>query len=322
MLLATCALGVDRWIGDPAWFPHPVVIIGRAIRTMTTRWHERVPHTPALQRRMGFLLAALTTVGAFCVCAALLWLAHRLSPVFAVVLNVWLISTTVAWKGLRNAGRLVFTGLQEVGLSAARESVAMIVGRDTADMDETEVVRATVETMAENIVDAIVSPLFFALMGGAPLAMFYRAANTLDSMVGYKNEKYQYFGYASARLDDILNYIPARLTAMLLHLAVFSCRLPVRQAWRTMRFDAQKHPSPNSGWPESIVAGALGVQLGGRNVYGGVPSFRAYMGKPTRAIAPKDILQTIRLMDVTCIFFMCLTGIGGVLWWRWSGGWF
>lgn len=178
------------------------------------------------------------------------------------------------------------------------------------------------ETVAENIVDAVIAPLFFALIGGAPLAMAYRAVNTLDSMVGYKNEKYLHLGWASARLDDLANWIPARLTAGLLTVAAAMFSLQWKQAIKMVKRDARKHPSPNSGFPESAVAGALGIRLGGENSYQGVISFRAFMGDPDRPLEAEDIRVTNRLLvGVSVLFTMLGTAVlglaaaaGGSLW--------
>lgn len=217
----------------------------------------------------------------------------------------------------------VYRHLKQQDWPAARTSLGMIVGRDTAHLDEPEVVRGTVETVAENIVDAIVSPLFYALIGGAPLAMAYRAVNTLDSMVGYKNDKYLHLGWASARLDDVVNWIPARLTAILLIVGAWVMKLDAKGAARMVTRDARLHPSPNSGFPESAVAGALGIRLGGHNVYHGVASFRAYMGEATRPMEAEDIVQTSRLMFwsagafvVLCVFITLGVWLaGGTLLW-------
>ncbi|MOA00080.1 cobalamin biosynthesis protein [compost metagenome] len=201
---------------------------------------------------------------------------------------------------------LVYKPLIEGRLDEARKYVGYIVGRDTEHLDSSEASRAAVETVAENTVDAFVSPLLFALLGGAPLAMLYRAVNTLDSMVGYRNEKYESFGWFSARTDDWFNYIPARLTGLLLAFAAIF--MPGMSAFRSMRaifVFAHRHPSPNSGIPESAVAGALGIELGGMNQYFGVASERARMGWPLRAMQPGDILSTVRLLyGVSVILFM------------------
>ncbi|MOA09758.1 cobalamin biosynthesis protein [compost metagenome] len=203
--------------------------------------------------------------------------------------------------------------LRRNDLPAARRSLGMIVGRDTDDLAQPEIVRGTVETVAENIVDAVVSPLFYALIGGAPLAMAYRAVNTLDSMVGYKNDKYINLGWASARLDDVANFIPARLTALMLIGASWLLKLDARGALRMVRRDASSHPSPNSGYPESAVAGALGIRLGGHNSYHGVMSFRAYMGDHTRDMESEDILRTSKLMFLVSGSFVALATIVWIL---------
>ncbi|MNP23531.1 cobalamin biosynthesis protein [compost metagenome] len=220
--------------------------------------------------------------------------------------EVVLIATTIATKGLKDAGMEVYGHLCRNDLPAARRALGMIVGRDTTHLDEPEIVRGTVETVAENIVDAIVSPLFYALIGGAPLALAYRAVNTLDSMVGYKNDKYINLGWASARLDDIANYIPARITAVLLVVSAWFMRMDYKRSYHTIRHDARLHPSPNSGYPESAVAGALGIRLGGENMYHGVVSFRAYMGEASRLMEKKDIKSTIRLMLMVSLLFLLL----------------
>jgi adenosylcobinamide-phosphate synthase len=182
-------------------------------------------------------------------------------------------------------------------MAQARIYTGYIVGRDTDGLDAPELSRAAVETVAENTVDAFVSPMFFALLGAAPLAMFYRAANTLDSMVGYRNDRYLRFGWASARLDDALNWIPARLTGlMLISVSLFYPPSSAARACKSVRAFAHLHPSPNSGIPEAAVAGSLGIQLGGVNRYGGIASERARLGWPIRPLVAEDILHAIRLL--------------------------
>jgi adenosylcobinamide-phosphate synthase len=189
-------------------------------------------------------------------------------------------------------------------MEQARYKVGWIVGRDTASLTTAEVTRATVETVAENIVDGIISPLFYAVIGGVPLACLYRAVNTMDSMVGYKNEKYRDFGMAAARVDDVFNYIPARITGLLIVLSAALLRHNADGALQTIRRDASKHPSPNSGFSEAGVAGALGVRLGGLNYYGGVASLRAYMGEEKKELNPIHIEQTIHIMYLVTTLFI------------------
>lgn len=308
------AYALDRLLGDPRWLPHPVIGMGKAITRVEAALRRRFK--PRAYRAAGVLLPLVVAGGSFALTWAALRLLAQVSPWLAALAEAALIWTTIAAKGLRDAGMEVCGHLRRGDLPAARQSLGMIVGRDTAELEAPEVVRGAVETVAENIVDAVVSPLFFALIGGAPLAMAYRAVNTLDSMVGYKNEKYIDLGWASARLDDIANFIPARLTALLLSLASWCLKLDAAGAWRTARRDARKHPSPNSGWPEASVAGALGIRLGGENSYHGVKSFRSYMGDRKREMEAEDIPKTASLMFfVSGAFVLIATGV-----WIWAAG--
>ncbi|ASA19604.1 adenosylcobinamide-phosphate synthase CbiB [Paenibacillus donghaensis] len=315
--LLLAAYIVDRLVGDPRRLPHPVVGMGRAIAALE-RLIRRFCYKPRSLKRGGVLLPLIIAGGAWGLTVLVVWLLSRLSPWLAWAAEVWLISTTIASKGLKDAGMAVYGELLRGDIPAARKALGMIVGRDTAGLDSPEIVRGTVETVAENIVDAVISPLFYALLGGAPLAMAYRAVNTLDSMVGYKNDKYRDLGWASARLDDVANYIPARLTGLLLTLCAWLLRLDWRRCWHTVRRDARLHPSPNSGYPESAVAGALGIRLGGYNVYHGVSSFRAYMGDPLRTMEPEDIRLTSRIMMLAGTLFVCLCAAAA---WLWAVAW-
>lgn len=302
---------LDRLLGDPRWLPHPVIGMGKAISAVEAA--VRRLFKPGGYRAAGLLLPLLVAGGSFALTWALLRLLAQVNPWLAAAVEAALIWTTIAAKGLRDAGMEVCGHLRRNDLPAARRSLGMIVGRDTDDLAQPEIVRGTVETVAENIVDAVVSPLFYALIGGAPLAMAYRAVNTLDSMVGYKNDKYINLGWASARLDDVANFIPARLTALMLIGASWLLKLDARGALRMVRRDASSHPSPNSGYPESAVAGALGIRLGGHNSYHGVMSFRAYMGDHTRDMESEDILRTSKLMFLVSGSFVALATIVWIL---------
>lgn len=314
-LVLLAAYVIDRIVGDPRNLPHPVIGMGKAITAL--EWAiRRLWSRPQSLRRAGVLLPLCVAGGAWALTAILLW-SLSYSPWLVWIAEVWLISTTIASKGLKDAGMAVYVELQKGDLPAARKALGMIVGRDTTSLDAPEIVRGTVETVAENIVDAIISPLFYALIGGAPLAMAYRAVNTLDSMVGYKNDKYRDLGWASARLDDVANFIPARITALLLALCAGMLRLDWRSCLQMVKRDAHLHPSPNSGYPESAVAGALGIRLGGENVYHGVASFRAYMGDPVRTMEPNDIIQTSRMMMLCSSIFVGLCAVAA---WIWIGG--
>lgn len=296
--MSAAALAVDRIVGDPKRLVHPVVLFGRWIRFFEHRMF--VASTARHSFFRGLLLCASTTIGAGAAAWGIVAAAWAVHPWLGYAANTWLISTTIAWKGLRDAGLQVYVPLSEGRLAEARTYTGYIVGRDTRELDEAECSRAAVETVAENTVDAVVSPVVFALLGGAPLAFVYRAANTLDSMVGYRNERYEWFGKASARLDDALNYVPARLTSLLLACAAaVAGRNPGNgvRALRAVAAFARLHPSPNSGIPESAVAGALGIRLGGVNIYNGVPSRRATLGWGKRPLEPKDIERTVALLE-------------------------
>ncbi|BCG58560.1 cobalamin biosynthesis protein CobD [Paenibacillus sp. URB8-2] len=306
IMFVITAIFIDLLVGDPRGFPHPVIGIGKIIsgtESALRKWGTG----RAVERTLGVLLVLIVLSAVYAAAVLILWLAGLIHPIIQSLAAVWLISTTIAIKGLGDAAIQVFRPLVKGDLDSARTYVGYIVGRETHSLSEREVTRATVETVAENIVDAVVAPLFYALIGGAPLALLYRAVNTLDSMVGYKNDKYRYFGWASARLDDVLNYIPARITGLLLWAgALMTKGLNAGRAWQAMRCDAAKHPSPNSGIPEAAVAGALGIQLGGLNSYGGIVSERARMGTAARELAAEDIRQTIKILRLTAALIMIL----------------
>lgn len=296
-LVVLAAFAVDMLVGDPRWLPHPVVLMGRAIR----RLEELLRRTGLPLRLAGALLALFLVGGAWLATWAVIQACAWLHPVAGALAHVWLFSTTLAPRSLAEHAMAVYRPLVAGNLLQARERVGWIVGRDTQYLSETEVVRAAVETVAESTCDGVLAPLVWGLVGGAPLAMAYKAANTLDSMVGHLDERYREFGWASARLDDLLNLVPARLSALLLAAAALSGRA-LATAWR----DARRHPSPNSGWSEAAVAGALGVRLGGLNYYDGEPEMRAYMGDPLRPLEPADIPRAVRLMYLAAAMAVAL----------------
>jgi adenosylcobinamide-phosphate synthase len=316
MLLA--AIVIDWAIGDPRWPTHPVIRIGQWISWWESRLHkeEGAGLSAQAQRLRGVLLLISTLIVAFALMVLILAIARWVHPWVGYAVNTWFISTTIAIKGLKDAAMQVYRPLQQERMDEARTYVGYIVGRNTSQLDEPEITRATVETVAENIVDAVVSPLFFAMLGAAPLAILYRAANTLDSMVGYRSDKYLYFGWASARWDDVLNWLPARLTGCLLVVAA-ACKQgcsAIRAAGSIRQF-ARLHPSPNSGIPEAAVAGALGIELGGVNVYHGRTSERARMGWPLRERGREDIIRTVGLLYA--VSFLIVGGLLCALCWTW-----
>ena len=286
---------LDLLIGDPQWLPHPVVIIGKMITGLEK--YLRRPYYHARKEKLYGVFLVVIVVGLMYV---LTWEIVRffawLHPIAGYVISVFLISQSFAAKGLAVAGNEVELSLAAGNIPDARKKVSMIVGRDTDNLDEQEISRAAVETIAENLSDGVIAPLFYAFLGGAPLALAYKAVNTLDSMVGYKNEQYLHFGWAAARFDDIVNYIPARLSAIFLLAAGLCSGKNVMRAISIWKRDARLHPSPNGGAPESVMAGLLGVRLGGMNYYGGEESFRGYLGDPLKQLNADSLSFSIRLM--------------------------
>lgn len=297
---------IDLLLGDPRQITHPVILIGRWISACESRVYLRC-HTPLKRRIMGALVVLSTVAVSYCATWGLVRLACLAHPALGWAAATWLIATTIAQKSLTQAADKVRLALQQGQLESAREFTQQIVGRETKSLDESELVRATVETVAENTVDGVTAPVFYALLGGAPLAMAYRAVNTLDSMLGYKNERYIDFGWAAARLDDLANYIPARLTGVVVPLGAGLRWAGVIRTAQTIVRDAKKHPSPNSGIPEAGFAGALDVTLGGRNVYAGKVSCRALIGTGTQKLTAFHICQAVGLMRTVSFIFLLLT---------------
>lgn len=301
----------DRLIGDPRVSWHPVALIGQYIswiQGMVLKEHD----LPQRKKINGLLLLAFVSMTIYVCVEYVVVQAHAYFGNWAILLEMLLVSFTITPTSLARDGKELYALLQDSNLPKARERVGWIVGRDTQNLNETEITRATVETIAENITDGIIAPLFFAMLGGAPLAFFYRAVNTLDSMVGYKNDKYMDFGMPSARFDDLCNYIPARITGWLIVVAAYILNYDYQQSTSVMLRDAKLHPSPNSGWPEAAVAGALGVRLGGVNYYFGRESFRTYMGNKRQELQAEDINRVIKIM-----YMVSLLGTGVFTLLRW-----
>jgi adenosylcobinamide-phosphate synthase len=309
----------DTLIGDPRSRLHPVALLGSLIA-----WSEGlllVTGDAAWQKRLkGAVLVAVVLATAYGVSWLLIrQLAVWFSPTAALLLEAFLLSFTISPRSLAQAGLQIRRSLLASDVADAQRQVGMIVGRDTHNLDEKEITRATVETMAENIVDGIISPLFYAWLGGVPLAFLYRAVNTMDSMIAYRNAKYGDFGMVAARVDDAFNYIPARVTGVLVVIAAGLLGRDAVGAARAIWRDAAKHPSPNSGISEAGVAGALGIQLGGLNYYGGIASQRAAMGTPLQQLRAAHIGQAAQLVYVVTLLFCGLITILGYFgyqhWW-------
>lgn len=299
------ALLLDLTFGDPRWLPHPVVMTGRLIGGMEAPLRKSVRH----ELTAGALLLFGTV---FCVAAAtwlLLLVCSRIHPLAGFLAASAVSWTCLAIRSLHHESALVADALAVGDISEARRKLSFIVGRDTAELDEADIWRALVETVAENTTDGIIAPLFWLTLGGPVAGMAYKAVSTLDSMVGYRNERYLYFGRASARMDDLLNFIPARLTALLMVIAAPLAGLSPVGAAKTALRDRLKHPSPNSGHSEAAAAGALGVRLGGMNFYGGVASRKEYIGDSLSPLDERAYRGMIRLMYLTALIMAaaCVT---------------
>ena len=310
-VVAACAL--DAAIGDPRTMPHPVRWMGRLIGQV----HQRVralrlgPH--ALRVAGAFLAGALPAT-AFLVGWMVIAAGTAIHDWVGQGIGICLASTTLAWRDMVDHVRAVSAALSSASLDRARQAVGLIVGRDTQHLSETEVARAAVETIAESACDGVIAPLLFLAAGGAPLALAYKAVSTLDSMVGHRDAEYRDFGWASARLDDFANWIPARVTAWLIAAAAGIVRLNANATKRSVAIllrDGHKHPSPNSGRPEAAMAGALGVQLGGANSYGGRRAERPVLGDAEMALSMGHVVRAERIMTVA--YLMAIAGLAAVL---------
>ena len=303
---ALTAFVIDMLIGDPRSKFHPVVLIGNLISLLEKLLYNVNDSNIKKLIKGGILTTGVIAIN-YLIGLAIVYLVRTVDlELIGILIEALTLSFMISPRSLAGAGKEIFNLLISDDIKEARRKVGWIVGRDTDKLEEPEIVRATVETIAENTVDGIISPIFFFVIGGLPLAIAYRAANTMDSMLGYKNDKYLYFGRVSARLDDVLNYIPARLTALLFIASAIILRLDYNNAIAMMKRDAGKHPSPNGGYAEATVAGALNIRLGGYNSYFGKMSFRAYMGDPLQVLEPRHILLTIRLMYTATILFLMM----------------
>ncbi|SHJ07057.1 adenosylcobinamide-phosphate synthase [Anaerovibrio lipolyticus DSM 3074] len=309
MITAILAFFIDAVMGDPRSKLHPVVLIGNLIAGIEGMLYGK-EDSDKKKLVLGGILVVLVLLFTFAVVNGIMNLVKMLDNIYVVTLiEAFFLSFTISPKSLAAAGKELYGYLVADDLDNARYKVGWIVGRDTEDLTPGEVSRATIETIAENTVDGIIAPLFYFAIGGVPLAFLYRAVNTMDSMVGYKNDRYIYFGRVAARADDVLGYIPARITGLLFVVSAFILGYDGKKAWKILRRDASKHPSPNGGWAEATVAGALHIRLGGFNSYFGKVHFREYMGDPIEEIGFDHIMKTIRLMYTDTILFLIICHI-------------
>ena len=291
---------LDLIVGDPHNLPHPIRLIGKLIDVLDKKWNNGSKHN---QRIMGRWLVVAVTGAAVVATAVLILIFYQIHPVAGIVVEAVLTYYILATKSLRVESMKVCRALECHDVEGARHAVSMIVGRDTSVLDDIGIAKAAIETVAENTSDGVIAPLIFTAIGGPILGFFYKAVNTMDSMVGYKNEKYLYFGRAAALLDDVVNYVPSRISAWLM---IFACvflgeEFDAKNAIRIHKRDCRKHASPNSAQTESTAAGALGIQLAGDAVYFGEVHKKPFIGDADRPVEYKDIRRVNNLMYATAI---------------------
>lgn len=304
------AVIIDSIIGDPRTWPHPVKWMGKLIHLI-----DKGLNKGKRRKLKGIIMLFLVLILTFMITLFIVILAYYVHTLIGILIEAILITTTIARKGLKDASLTVYEPLEGRDFDKARSQLSEIVGRDTEGLPEADIVRATVETVAENTGDGVTAPLFWAFIGGAPLALAYRAVNTCDSMVGYQNESYAQFGWASAKFDDIVNYLPARITAFIMLLFNRRPNMSFLQTWSFIGQDAKRHASPNSGWLEATVAYILNIQLGGTNYYKGKKNQAALMGTMQPLTVPLDkqhMIETVRLMNRTTTACLAIIVIGGI----------
>lgn len=308
--LTVCVAGflLDCIFGDPVWLYHPIRVIGNLISLLEKAFRKETDGEKQSMVKGGVLWLIVVSVS-FLVPFLLLWVAEKIHPAVRWMLETFWCYQIFAARCLATESGKVYAKLVAQDLEGARKAVSMIVGRDTESLSFEGVTKAAVETVAENTSDGVTAPLIYLLIGGAPLGFLYKAVNTMDSMLGYKNEKYLYFGRIPAKMDDLFNYVPARLTAWFMILAAFLCGLDGKNAWRIYRRDKRKHASPNSAQSEAVCAGALRVRLAGDAVYFGKLYKKDYIGDPLKEIEPEDIRRTWKLMYVTTVLMLLVGSI-------------
>ena len=306
---------LDFLLGDPYWLPHPIRAIGSLIGWLEHKWNH--PEEKNYWKGTVMVLLVLAVTGSV---TFLLWAgAYRVHPLLGVVVESIMIYQILATKCLKTESMKVYDALQKQDLEAARKAVSMIVGRDTQSLDETGIAKAAIETVAENTSDGVIAPMLYTAIGGPVLGFLYKAVNTMESMVGYKSERYLYFGRTAARLDDAVNYIPARISAVLMIAACFFCGADYdgKRAWRIYKRDRYQHASPNSAQTEAVCAGALGIRLAGSASYFGKLVEKPYIGDAERAVKTEDIKRANHLLYLTAWLseLLCLLGLGGISLW-------
>ncbi|MBC8062919.1 MAG: cobalamin biosynthesis protein [Clostridiaceae bacterium] len=298
------AVILDWIIGDPYWFPHPIKYIGKLIKALEGFGRRHIKSNKTMKIYGGGVVVIVAFIS-FIIPFTILKAAKNIPLLFHLI-NVLILWTTLAARCLHSEAKKVYTALKEKGIEEARIKLSYIVGRDTSLLTEGEIIRADVETVAENTSDGVIAPMIFAIIGGAPLAMLYKGINTMDSMLGYMNEKYRFIGFFPAKTDDVFNFIPARITGILLSLVSPIKGGSIINSLRIMWRDRKNHKSPNCAYPEAAVAGALKIQLGGTNVYFGETLIKPTMGDKIKQLSKEHIIAAIQLMYASEVLLLVI----------------
>ena len=297
---------LDLIFGDPHWLPHPICLIGNLIGFLEKNLRRLLASGKTALLLGGALMVVIVLSLSFAVPYAVLMLAEQVNPWLRFALETIMFYQIFATKCLRDESMKVYTALHNNDLEDARVKLSWIVGRDTKELTAEEVTKGAVETVAENTADGIIAPMFYMFIGGAPLAFLYKGINTMDSMVGYKNDKFLYFGRCAAKLDDVANFIPARITGILMILASYFLNMNAAGAWKIFWRDRYNHLSPNSAMTESVTAGALNIQLGGDHYYFGKLVHKDTIGDNIRPVVAEDIVAVNNLLYMTAVISLLL----------------
>ena len=303
LILGFC---LDLIVGDPHWMPHPIVFIGKLIDLTEKAMRKLFPKTVRGENAAGAAIWLIVVTVSAGIPLLILWLSYGASRWLGLLLETIMCAQILATKSLKMESMKVYDALKTGDLEKARYAVSMIVGRDTQRLDEAGVARAAVETVAENTSDGIIAPMLFLAIGGAPLGFFYKAVNTMDSMLGYVEQPYKNVGLVPAKMDDLFNYIPARLSALLMLGAGTLLGMDGKNGWKIFRRDRYHHASPNSAQTESVCAGLLGLRLAGDAWYHGVLHKKKFIGDACREIEPEDIPRACRLLYATAIISLAV----------------
>jgi adenosylcobinamide-phosphate synthase len=301
------AVIIDLILGDPYWLPHPVIFIGKLIKLIENKARAAAKSNKGLKYAGGIMVIVVAVV-CFILPAILLYCTWSVKPLFHIV-NISILWTTIAAKCLKDESMKVYYALEKLDISLARKYTSYIVGRDTKNLEDKEIIRATVETVAENTSDGVIAPLFYGIIGASPLAMMYKGINTMDSMVGYINEPYTYIGFFPAKTDDVFNYIPARITGLIMCITAPIFRVSILKSFKIMIRDRKNHKSPNCAYPEAATAAILKVQLGGNNVYFGKVMDKPTIGDKLRELNKEDIASANKIMFFTEFIFIAMAAV-------------